>query len=144
MTEVLAFIKELAPFDFKPRSVQRDIDGIVYTSDKFSAYVGFELGPRLGVLLGSAFRGMATGTGDGLDVASLTAICDRAMRDGLAPTVDALLSHVKCNKLKHIAGQQGDLRPYIGEHFAGEYVHLLKVCAFVIAHNFRGPSLGGR
>lgn len=143
--DVLAYAAKLKAVDCKPRVVQLEIDGLMYTSAKLPASIGLELWPRLVALLGSALtRSLATGDVDGIDVSAVfIRVADRAIRDGLLPLVRDLLQRMQCNKL-YTTGAPGKVVDDIDEHFAGEYGHLLRVCAFALAHNLRGPTLGGR
>lgn len=139
---VLAYAQELKGVDFKPGTVQHAIDGLMYTSTKLPCSVGIELWPRLVALFGAAMtKAVATGdvedAGDGM----LLGLADRAMRDGLLPVVRDLLARMKCGQLR-TTSKPGDVLPAFDEHFAGEYIHLVKVCAFAVAHNLRGPTLG--
>ncbi len=143
---IMAFAAELRAVDLKPSTIQYRIDGVTYTSTKFPARVGLELMPRVTALVSSGLlRLVAVGDLDTLPidrlVASLVAIADRALRDGLVPLVLDLLARVQCGAFR--GGGQGPITPdKFDEHFAGEYVHLLKVCALALAHNFRGPTFG--
>lgn len=139
-----AYAKKLAAIDMKPRTIgPLDIDGLKYTNTKLAASVGLELWPRITALLGSAFtRSIATGSLDGLSADVFVRVADRAMRDGLAPLCRDLLSRTQVNELGGIKSP-GNVCDDFDEHFAGEYLHLAKVCALVLAHNLRGPTRGG-
>ena len=145
---LLAYAAEMRSIDLKPSTIQHKIDGVMYTSIKFPARTGLELMPRVTTLIGSGLlRLVATGEAESLPIdrlaLALVAIADRALRDGLTPLVLDLLAHVQCGAFKDggdgkITGDKFDT------HFAGEYLHLLKVCALALAHNFRGPTFGSR
>jgi hypothetical protein len=123
-----SFVKSLDAKAMRPRVVQLNIDGITYTSTKLSARVGWELLPRLGTLLGSALPYiMGDASGQDFDVAVIEAVSSRAMADGLMPLTSDLLAEIQCNKLNGIDDQIGSVLPDFETHFAGEYVHLLKV-----------------
>ena len=142
----LAYAKELKSANVRDRTVQLTVDGLVYTSTKLPASVGLELWPRVAALLGAALtRAAATGeVEEGTDYgAAIVKVADRAMRDSLIPLVRDLLARMKCGKL-YSTGEAGDVLSDFDEHFAGEYLHLLKVCVFAIAHNLRGPTYGVR
>jgi len=143
---IFAYARELSSLDLKPRTVQHKIDGIVYTSTKLPASVGLDVGPKVAALFGpSITRALAVGEGALFRVDWLTPLMDRAIRDDAMETVRTLLSRTKASRYVHMPGSKGgDLSPELDEHFAGEYPHLLKVCLLVLAHNFRGPTLGGR
>lgn len=145
---LLAFAAELKAVDLKTSTVQHRIDGVMYTSTKFPARVGLELMPRVTALVGSGLlRLVAAGDMQTLPIdrlaAALVAVADRALRDGLVPLVLDLLRHTQCGAFRD--GGQGPITPdKFDTHFAGEYMHLLKVCALALAHNFRGPTFGSR
>lgn len=145
---LLAFASEMRSIDLKPSTIQHKIDGVVYTSTKFSARTGLELLPRVTTLVGAGLlRLIATGEAEGLPIdrlaLALVAIADRALRDGLVPLVLDLLGSTQCGAFR--GGGDGKITPdKFDEHFAGEYLHLLKVCALALAHNFRGPTFGSR
>lgn len=145
---LLAFAAELRSIDLKPSTIQHKIDGVTYTSTKFPARTGLELLPRVTTLVGSGLlKLIATGDGDGVPIdrlaVAMVAIADRAMRDGLVPLVLDLLACTQCGAFR--GGGDGKITPdKFDEHFAGEYMHLLKVCALALAHNFRGPTFGSR
>jgi hypothetical protein len=142
------FAAELRSLDCKPGTVQCKIDGLCYTSAKLPFSIGVELAPRVASLVGNGImKALATGQGlEDVDLAELAAlivgVSDRAMRDGLMPIVRDLLSRMKCGALR--TGGEGSVVPVMDDHFAGEYIHALKVCVFSLAHNYRGPSLGVR
>lgn len=139
-----AFARKLATIDMKPRTIGPiEIDGLKYTNTKLAASVGLEIWPRLTVLLGSAFtRSIATGSMDGFTPDVFVRVATVAMRDGLAPLCRDLLSRTQVNELAGLK-TGGNVIDEFDEHFAGEYLHLAKVCALVLAHNLRGPTLGG-
>lgn len=145
---LLAFAAELRAVDLKASTIQHKIDGVCYTSSKFPARTGLELLPRVTTLVGAGLlRLVATGEAETMPIDrlafALVAIADRAMRDGLVPLVLDLLGSTQCGAFRD--GGQGKITPdKFDTHFAGEYVHLLKVCALALAHNFRGPTFGSR
>jgi hypothetical protein len=143
-TGAKAYLAQLAAVDCKPRTVQMRIDGVMYTSSKLPASIGLELWPRLTALCGSALvRAVATSDMSGFDARVIVAVADRAMRDGLVTTCTDLLKRVQCEKTPS-QPDGGHVIDDFDEHFAGEYGHLLKVCAFALAHNLRGPTFGAR
>lgn len=145
---LLAFAAEMAALNLRPSTIQHKIDGVTYTSTKLPARVGLELMPRVTTLVGSGLlRLIATGEVDALPIdrlaSALVAVADRALRDGLAPLVLDLLASVQCGAFRD--GGEGKITAdKFDSHFAGEYLHLLKVCALALAHNFRGPTFGVR
>lgn len=140
----MTFATALSGVDCKPRTVQHTIDDLVYTSTKVPASIGLELLPRVTALLGAGLtRAIATGDAADLDAGAVVRVADRAMRDGLVPLVRDLLQRMKCSRTPAYPNG-GDVLADFDEHFAGEYLHLAKVCAFALAHNFRGPTYGGR
>jgi hypothetical protein len=142
---VVSFMSKLKGVNLRENMVQLEIDGLVYTSVKLPARVGLELAPRVTSLLGAGLlRLVVTAEIEELGAdkiaAALVMVSDRAMRDGLVPLVLDLLQKTQCGKLR--GGGEGPVVPAFDSHFAGEYGHLLAVCAFVLAHNFRGPTYG--
>ncbi|NJK32974.1 MAG: hypothetical protein HC927_11505 [Deltaproteobacteria bacterium] len=92
----------------------------------------------------SVFRALAIGDAAFLRADLMTPIADRAVQHGLYSIARDLLGRTKVNRYQHIPGSSGgDVVPEMDEHFAGEYMHLFRVCLFVLAHNYRGPTLGG-
>jgi hypothetical protein len=147
LRDIVTFAASLSKdCDMKPRTVQHKIDGLVYTSRKFPASVGLELLPRVSALIGaSLMRTAVTGEdSDEVGIEALLQVADRAMRDGLIATCRDLLSRMQVNELAGAKGEGGEVLADFDEHFAGEYMHLAKVCIFALAHNFRGPTLGTR
>lgn len=140
----LAFAGVLRDLDCKPMTLHLSIDGINYISTKLNTEVMLELLPRVTGLLGSALqRAMSTGQGlNDIGLEALVGVSDRAMRDGLVPLIRDLLVNMKCNRLR-TTGAPGPVVSDFSAHFAGEYAHLFKVCAFALAHNLKGPTYGG-
>ena len=141
---IAAFGKSIAGVDMKPSQVQFAIDGLTYTSTKMPASTGLEIWPRLIALVGST-QLKRIATSDGLDIgATLVSFSQQAMNDGLLPLCLDLLGNVQCGALRlpGAANQSGPVAPHFDQHFSGEYEHLLKVCAFAVVHNLRGPTLG--
>lgn len=147
-TEILAFRRELSAIDMRPNVLQHRVDGVMYTSAKLPARVGLELGPRVISLLGPGLaRLLAAADSDEIPVdklaAALVIVAERAMRDGLVPLALDLLARTQCAAFR--GGGDGPITAdRFDDHFAGEYLHLIKVCALVLAHNFRGPTVGVR
>ena len=140
--ELMAFAPKIKELNCRDRTVQFQIDGLTYTSTKWAASVGLELWPRLTALLGSAFtKGLATGDFDSVGLDAIVYVADRAIKDSLIPLVRDVLSRMSVDKLYPLL-QPGKVLEQFDEHFAGEYVHLLKVCIFAIAHNIKGPTYG--
>ncbi len=141
--ELAVFTSSLEPSNLRERSVQVEIDDILYTSTKFSARRGLEILPRVGALLGAALTPiMSAGESGDFDLRVFEEVADRAMRDGLGPLAIDLLSSMDCNALKGQKDNCGNVAQEFDEHFAGEYVHLIKVLLFSLYHNFRGFSRG--
>lgn len=143
--ELYAYWLSLASVDCKPSTIQATLDGLVYTSTKLAAGTGVALWPRVIALLGAGTTRLLAGAGgDTPSVdwwAAITVIADRAVREDFLGLCKALLERVQCNALR--GGGEGKVVPAFDTHFSGEYLHLLKVCALSLAHNFRGPTLGG-
>lgn len=149
---VLAFAARLKSEDLRKNLVQFEIDGLMYTSTKLPARVGLELFPRVSALLGAGLlRLVVTQEVEELGadriMAALVLVSERAMRDGLVPLVLDLLRETQCGTLRDEMDKEGRPKggpvvPSFDTHFRGEYGHLLAVCAFVLAHNYKGPTLG--
>ena len=137
-----SFMVDLKAADMKPRTANMKIDGFVYTSTKVNASIGWEMLPRLGTLLGSAVGPLMGEDGAEFDAAVILSVCTRAMQDGMMPTTTDLLQGMECNTLCGIKDQAGAVMPVFGEHFAGEYLHLIKVLVFAFRHNYQGFSRG--
>lgn len=147
VTMLSDFFAEIRDLDCKPHTIQFEIDGLTYTRTKLPCGDGLDLLPRVVALLGNGLASMlTTGSDDlsdlGIDV--LVAVAERAMRDGLEPVCRTLLARTKCDKLRPDGAKGGDVLPVFDAHFSGEYVHLLKVCIFALAHEYRGFTLGAR
>lgn len=140
---LVAFAAALGSEDMRPKTKALKIDGLRYSSTKLGAMAGLELLPRVTSLLGPLARGLATGDTDGLSIESMLRVADRAQRDGLEALVRALLDKVTVDELAGIKSP-GRVVDDLDDHFSGEYMHLLKVCVFALAHNLRGPTRGGR
>lgn len=139
--EVQAFVAGLASADFKPAIVDKAIDGINYRSQKWPASLGLELWPKTVTLFGPALKPIVTGeTSDDIWLATLVRVSERASAPGFADYVKAILSRTAASEVRTIGA--GAVIDGFDEHFAGEYMHLLKVCLFVLSHNLRGPTFG--
>ncbi len=143
VVELASFLKALAAGDMKSHTTTMEIDGIVYTSSKIPARIGWELLPRIGTLLGAAM-GPLLGEGEGIDAAVILSVCQQAMTDGMMPVTLDLLQSMECNKLQGIEDRHGRVADEFDQHFAGEYVHLVKVLIFAFRHNYLGFSRGSR
>lgn len=141
-----SFAEDVRALDCKPARAQLEIDGLVYTSEKWAASTGLEIGARLVTLLGPGLAA-ALGTGEigaiGIDV--LVSVAQAAASAGLIPLAMDTLSSMSVNKLaRGNAGRVcGTVRDF-DRHFAGEYEHLGRVVIFALVHNLRGPTYGAR
>jgi len=137
------FGKHLKELDCKPRVAQLEIDGLMYTSSKLPATVGLDVWPRVLAMFGPpVVRAMALGD-DEMDLSALMGIAERASQSGVTLLIRDLLQRMDCGCL-YTSKKPGKVLSDFDEHFAGEYMHLLKVVAFSIAHNLRGPMYGVR
>lgn len=141
------FFSEIRALDCKPMAVSMEIDGIKYKSTKWPAGDGLDLWVRLGRVLGSGLtRMVATGDVENVDelavIGALVAVCEKAQQESLELLARSVLRGVTSAALR--GDKQGNVVDHFDEHFAGEYGHLLKVCAFAIAHNLKGPTFGVR
>lgn len=147
--ELVSYWQSLKDTDFKPSTIQAPIDDLMYTSTKIPAVAGIALWPNIVGLLGAGMTRMistgeeAPGAADAW--AAVVTVADRAARLDFVGLLKSLLANVQCGKLKGPAGfAEGKVLTHFDTHFSGEYLHLLKVCALALAHNFRGPTYGAR
>ncbi len=141
--QAVAFADVIDKLDCKPRTVQLEIDGLMYTSTKLPADLGLEIWPRCVVMFGAGLaRALSTGDLASVGIQGIVAFASQASADGLMPLFRDLLARMKCGQL-HTTKQPGKVLDDFAEHFAGEYPHLIKVVAFAMAHNLKGPTLGG-
>ena len=141
---LLSHAKRLASISLKGKRVSLEIDGLRYTSTKLPALAGLELWSRLLAMLGAdMLRALVTGSLDGVTMDALARAAVRSTQLGLSEAVRDLLAGVEVNELAGLKSP-GPVGDDIDGHFAGEYMHLLKVCQFVMAHNLLGPCRGGR
>jgi hypothetical protein len=147
MIEALtAFAAEVETLPLRDSQLQHSIDGLVYTSTKLPCSKGLEVLTSLTALLGRGLtKQVATGDMSGINLATLTSLAEAAMRVGVVDVIRQLLSQTSVGTLRS-GGQPGsaggNVSVHLDTHFAGEYMHLLKVCVLAVAHNFRGPTLG--
>lgn len=136
--------KRLASISLKGKRVSMDIDGLRYTSTKLPALAGLDLWARLVAMFGTdMLRAFATGSLDGIDMDAIMRAAILATQLGLSDLVRELLVNVEVNELGGVKSP-GSVTDDIDAHFSGEYMHLLKVCQFAVAHNLLGPCRGGR
>lgn len=142
-SDLLEFAEMLKNLDCKPRTLQLEIDGLMYTSSKLPASTGVQLWPQLIAVFGEGLtKSMATASSDESFAASaLISIMKNISDEGVLSLIRDLLQRVKCNKL-YTSQQPGSVLSDFDEHFAGEYMHLLKVTGFALVHNLKGPILG--
>jgi NADPH:quinone reductase-like Zn-dependent oxidoreductase len=143
---------EFNPEEYKSPTVQRDIDGFVYTSEKVPAIPSTKLLARVIRLLGA--RGLQVIIGHVAPKAfakiakaltpetHLVAIEELAVSYLTDPQVFYdLMVNVRVNKLRS-GGEGGALQKCFDTHFAGELPHMIEVAAFVLRHNFSGFTIG--
>lgn len=127
--------------------VTEEIDGLNYTSSKFPATKALDLMLRTTKVLGDHGLRLLVTSGfaelQGLLGAAMTpAIVQVAY--GLAEDLalcKELCGQLKCNSLRP-GGGSGSVASNFDLHFQGELVHLFRVLAFVLKHNFLGFTLG--
>lgn len=138
---------------YRDNVVTEEIDGISYTSTKFPMTPSLALLGRVVRILGEAgLQAVAVSNGRNTNWARVLSGGDprlfaavSKLAEGLE--VDPSLPKDLCTRLKasHIrpAGEEGgSVAKHFDAHFAGELVHLFKVLAFVLGHNFMGFTLG--
>ena len=141
--ELLGFAEQLKHVDCKPRLLQLEIDGLMYTSSKLPASTGVQIWPQLISVFGEGITtSIATASTDETFAASaLVSIMKNIADEGVLPLIRDLLQRVQCNKL-YTTQQPGPVVSDFDEHFAGEYMHMIKVAGFALVHNLKGPTLG--
>jgi hypothetical protein len=139
-----AHAKRLASANLKGKVFSMEIDGLRYTSVKLPAMAGVDLWGRLLALFGAdVLRAMVTGDLGSLTVDGITRAAIRATQLGLVDMIRDLLAEMSVSELAGIK-EAGPVTNDLDGHFAGEYLHLVKVCQFAMAHNLLGPTRGGR
>lgn len=136
----------LRGLDLTPNQVQVDVDGLMYTSAKWPTGLGLAIWSRLVNMFGSS----ATQALAGGDV--MQALARSADWHGVEPLFRDCLVNMKCAPLRGqtLDDASGPVAPrndpkttgVFDKHFAGEYVHLLKVFQLGTSHNLMGPTLG--
>lgn len=137
----------------------RDIGGIAYTSTKWPATTALHLYARCVAVLGDAglrvlvqaARGEEGFSGDFMrKVLELLGTHEGArglLHIGRGLAEDRNLPHDLTTNLKASrvlpGGKPGEVQRGFDAHFSGEYLHLLEVLGFVLAHNLLGFTLGG-
>ena len=141
--ELLEFSEQLKNQDCKPRTLQMEIDGLMYTSSKLPASKGVQIWPQLISLFGEGLlESIATAsTDDGFIASALVSVMKNIADEGVLPIIRELMQRVQCNKL-YTSQKPGSVLSDFDEHFAGEYMHMLKVAGFALVHNLKGPTLG--
>lgn len=146
--DLTAFAAELERLPLRESQVQHTIDGLMYTSTKLPCAKGLEVLASLTALVGRGLvKSIATGDMTGINLATLTALAEAALRVGVVDVLRSLLTQTSVGTLRS-GGQTGtgggNVAQHFDSHFAGEYVHLLKVCVLAAAHNYKGFTLGVR
>jgi hypothetical protein len=138
---------------FREGTVTEHVDGIPYTSTKLPATKGINVLARVIQVTGETGLQLLikSQVGDLMNAAmalpSATASALVRVAAGLSEDpglMRDILGPVKCGALR-IGGDakvEGVLADHFDSHFAGEYLHLAKVLAFVLGHNFLGFTLG--
>lgn len=143
LTDALVFGARLAELDCTPSTLMFEVDGLLYTSTKWPAAQGLRIWPRLILLLGEdLLKSIATGEIGEIDfIVAAVRIAERAQ--GFDLLVKDLLCRMQCGQRRGKT-DGGLVVEAFDTHFAGEYAHLLRVCALAIAHNLRGPTFGSQ
>lgn len=143
--DLYTFWTSLKQVDLKPSTIQHGVDGLMYTNTKLPAMKGLALLPEVTALLGHGLmRVIASGESMGAvdSTAAIVVVSERAARGDFPKLCKDILESTQCNALR--GGGEGYVVKGFDTHFAGEYLHMLKVCALSLVHNYRGPTLGGR
>lgn len=126
------------------------IDGITYTTTTLPATDGLRIMPKLVDLLGETGMALLLATSDEekeslmenaeITAALMSSIAERAAEnDGLLVIKD-LLASTKCDKIQ-IGDNfiEGSVAENFDDHFAGRYMHLIRVAIWVGRASFGEP-----
>lgn len=141
---------------YADEAVHEEIDGFVYTSIKFPCSKALDLLARTVKLLGAdGLRSVVRAQAGALGVSfpGLVAGAAGATLYDAAPTLALgmledpnlfrdLIARTRVNRGRMGAGGGGELAKLYETHFAGELPHLVRVCIFVLTHNFAGFTIG--
>lgn len=140
---------------YKEPTVTEEIDGVAYTSTKFTCSRALKLlsrtvtilgAPGLQALIGLKAKSLAESMPRLVIEADKPRLVAAAVQLAYGVSEDAdlpraLCSLTKCAELRPTR-QPGSLDKAFDSHFAGELPHLFKVLGFILAHNFVGFTLG--
>lgn len=146
LDDLQAFAAEVQALPLRDNQIVHTIDGLVYTSTKLPCEKGLDVFfATLSIVGRGLMHRVSTGDLAGLDLSVLAALAEQAIRHGAVGVAKELLGQTTCGTLRsggQVGQLGGNLKAHFDAHFSGEYLHLLKVAIFVMAHNFRGPTLG--
>lgn len=147
LDDLQAFATEVQALPLRDHQITHTIDGLVYTSTKLPCQKGLDVFFATLAMVGRGLtHRLATGDLAGLDLSVLATLAEQAIRHGAVEVAKDLLGQTTCGTLRSggLVGSKmaGNVKAAFDAHFSGEYLHLLRVCLFVMAHNFRGPTLG--
>lgn len=143
--DLVAFAAEIDAINLRDSQIIVTVDGLTYTTTKLPCSKGVEIWTHLSALLGPVFPAIVTGKFAGLDPRVVGKVSEQALRLGIVPVLKDLLRSTVVDFLRSggvMSEKGGNVSMHFDTHFAGEYVHLIKVCMLAVAHNLRGPSLG--
>lgn len=137
------FLQVLREKDLSDKVAQIEIDGVTYTSTKLLASRGLSLLPRLVNLFGPILDGILVGKGENaFDPRVLLLVAARAAEDDSLPKLcKDLLADMSASEVAGLKGG-GKVVQHFDMHFAGDYVHLVKVVLFALMHSFKAPTRG--
>jgi hypothetical protein len=137
------------------RKDEKAFDGILYTTEVFSATEGLDIFAKLAAVFGSSiqyFFGMAKDGNIDLGgeliatvMSEMSGAVLRAKKEtGESPllVLRDLLVNTRCDNLNMGDTEKvpGSVHDHFDTHFAGRYEHLIRVCIWVGSLNFIPPS----
>jgi hypothetical protein len=137
-----SFLAEVRALDLSQPQVALDIDGLTYRSQKLGALKGMALFPRLVQVFGPLLDSIMLPESGQLDSGVIMRVASMAAEDNALPKIcQDMLANVTVSEIKGV-GTAGAVAKHIDTHFAGDYIHLVKVLIFSAMHSFMGPTRG--
>lgn len=131
------FLERLLQCNLRERTIQLEIDGLIYTSTKLPASKALDLLPTAESIMRKVLFDQREISIEAFEAAFRSPI---GTMQSLMPLMRDLLAQIQCSEVR--GGKPGFVMPKFDEHFSGEYRHLLRVCFFSMVHNFGGPTYG--
>ena len=140
---------------YKDSVANEEIDGIVYTSSKFTCTKALSLLGRTVKVVGDpGLRSFVAANAEAFNLVFPTLVEGAAYRVypamvqfayGLEADPELprdLCENLKASKLLPANDEGGPVFGAFETHFSGEYPHLISALSFVLTHNFAGFTLG--